>query len=614
MPFGTNLLDNGNVLFQIQSLTATSVDLVIEGDTSKKIPLNRISPESFELVTSLANIGSKYQFIINTEHMVPDPASRWQPHGVHGPSQVIDPASYQWQDSNWTGRPWAEAIIYELHVGSYTPQGTFAAVLNKLDELICLGITAIELMPIGQFPGVRNWGYDGVLLFAPANCYGNPEDLKTLVDACHKKGLMIFLDVVYNHFGPEGNYLHSYAEYFFTDKYQTPWGKALNFDGPNAQSVRRFFVENALYWLHEFHFDGLRLDAVHTLNDNSNKHIVLEICETIRQLENNKRHIHIILENDKNTASFLERNSNNKPIFASAQWNDDFHHVFHVAATGESDGYYSDYAIPDTNDALLSKLGKALTEGFIFQGEISQFHDNKHRGEVSKYLPPSAFVSFLQNHDQIGNRAFGERLTSLTSIEQLRFLTAIFILCPQIPMLFMGEEWAASSPFFYFCDLGSDLAPLVTQGRRAEFKHFRQFEKGKDLDSIPDPNAIKTFQSSILNWSERKLDKHYRQLAFYQKLIEVRKVHLLPLLDQIVSGKAYYKVINASVLYAVWPLKDTRFFALLANFSNITVKIDPGTIPIHTKVLFQEPDGSYEQLKDASLGPKAVIWFLGGLQ
>ena len=410
-------------------------------------------------------------------------------------SEVIDPSAYAWRDERWHGRPWAEAVIYELHVGTFSPEGTFAGVERRLDYLRDLGVTAIELMPIADFPGKRNWGYDGVLPYAPDAAYGRPEDLKRLVDAAHERGLMMFLDVVYNHFGPEGNYLNAYACEFFTERHKTDWGAAINFDGAASRAVRDFFIHNALYWLEEYHFDGLRFDAVHAIVDDSQPHILVELAEAVRAGPAADRHIHLVLENDRNEARYLRYTDDGKPRHYNAQWNDDFHHAFHVLLTGEKDGYYSDYADPVTRH-----LGRCLAEGFAYQGEPSPFRDGKPRGEPSAELPPAAFVTFLQNHDQIGNRALGERLGALTRPERLRAATVAWLLAPARPMLFMGEEFAASSPFLFFCDFGPELAQAVTNGRRREFARFEQFSSREMQERIPDPNHPDTFERSRLDW------------------------------------------------------------------------------------------------------------------
>ena len=406
-----------------------------------------------------------------------DPASRYQPEDVHGPSEVVDPAAFAWTDLEWQGRPWKEAVLYEMHIGAFTPEGTFGAAVTKLDYLLELGVTAIEIMPVGDFPGRRDWGYDGALSYAPDASYGRPEELKALVDAAHARGLMVLLDVVYNHFGPEGSFLKAIAPQFFTERYKTPWGEAINMDGDGSGPVREYFIHNALYWIEEFHFDGLRFDAVHAILDDSPRHLLEELAERVRSAFPGD-HVHLILENEENQASRLARDSTGRPRWYTAQWNDDLHHVLHVAVTGELAGYYGDYI------GRPEKLGRALAEGFAFQGEVMPYRGGP-RGEPSGALPPTAFVAFAQNHDQVGNRAFGDRLSAIASPEAVRAVGAVYLLLPQIPMLFMGEEWGAAQPFPFFCDFGPDLAQAVRKGRREEFARFPEFEDPAVRERIP---------------------------------------------------------------------------------------------------------------------------------
>ncbi|HEX2725573.1 MAG TPA: malto-oligosyltrehalose trehalohydrolase, partial [Beijerinckiaceae bacterium] len=434
MPFGAELT-SGGVRFALWAPTARDVALVLDG-------AEHAMPHDGDgwrrLVVPTAHAGSRYQYRIDGDLLVPDPASRFQPDDVSGPSAVIDPTAYAWADAGWRGRPWEEAVLYEVHVGTATPEGTYAGLAGKLEDLRDLGVTAIELLPLSDFPGARNWGYDGVLPFAPDASYGTPDDLKALVDRAHALGLMIFIDVVYNHFGPAGNYLHSYAGSFFTERHQTPWGAGINFDGAASRPVRDFFIHNALYWLQEFHVDGLRFDAVHAILDDSEHHVLAEIAEHARAALPG-REVHLVLENDANQARFLRREPDGHPALYTAQWNDDLHHCWHTLLTGEDDGYYVDYA-----DEPVRRLGRCLAEGFAYQGEPSAHRNGEARGEPSAHLPPAAFVSFLQNHDQIGNRALGERISHLAPPERLALARAGVLLAPHVPMLYMGEEWDAS--------------------------------------------------------------------------------------------------------------------------------------------------------------------------
>src|SRR5512134_1070251 len=403
MPFGAALRDDGATRFRLWAPGARRVDLALAHDVARA-ELSMAPHEGgwYETVAPDAPAGTRYAFRIDGGIAVPDPASRFNPEDVHAPSLVVDPLAFEWRDADWRGRPWEEAVVYELHVGTFTPAGTFAAASERLDDLVDLGVTAIELMPVADFPGRRNWGYDGVLPFAPDASYGTPEDLKRLVVAAHSRGLMMLLDVVYNHFGPEGNYLHLYAPQFFNPAHETPWGAAINFDGEHARTVRDFFVHNALYWLEEYCFDGLRLDAVHAVADDSAPDIVAEIAGAVRSGPGRDRHVHVVLENDGNHARYLAREAGGRPALATAQWNDDVHHAAHVLLTGETDGYYADYVEDSTR-----LLGRCLAEGYAYQGDVSRFRRQRARGEPSASLPPAAFVSLLQNHDQVGNRAFG---------------------------------------------------------------------------------------------------------------------------------------------------------------------------------------------------------------
>lgn len=492
---------------------------------------------------------------------VPDPASRFQPFGVHALSEVIDPDRYSWGDGAWVGRPWEETILYELHVGAFTPEGTYLGVMERLDHLVDLGVTAIELMPVAAGPGRRGWGYDGVCPFAPFAPYGRPEELKQLVDTAHQRGLMVFMDVVYNHFGPEGNYLHLYAESFFDESRHTPWGAALNFDREGSRVVRDFFIHNALYWLEEFHIDGLRLDAVHTIADDSHPHILEELAEAVHRGPATNRHVHLVLENDANEARFLRRGEDNRPVLHTAQWNDDIHHCVHALLTGEDQGYYADYA----EDAG-PLLARCLSEGFAWQGEPSGHRGGARRGEPSAHLPPTAFVNFIQNHDQIGNRAFGERLDDLIGGRAVEAAQSLLLLAPPIPLLFMGEEWGAENPFLYFTDVGADLADAVREGRRGEFKSFPEFASPEARERIPDPLAEDTFARSLLRWRDLEAERHAKRLDAVRDLLALRQRDIVPRLGGMTGGTATAAWSGEShVLSARWTLGDGSTLAVLAN-------------------------------------------------
>lgn len=548
LPFGAQIQSDGRVRFRLWAPGQDRVSLLIE--QQEPLPLDRRRDGSFELTTELARVGSRYAYQLSSGLRVPDPASRQQAESVHGPSLVVDPLAYQWRSASWRGRPWTEAVLYELHTGTFSDSGDFAGVQRRLDWLAGLGVTAIELMPVADFSGWRSWGYDGVLLFAPARPYGTPDQLKALIDAAHERGLMMFLDVVYNHFGPDGNYLGQYAPQFFTDRHHTPWGAAIDFAQP---MVRSFFIHNALYWLNEFRFDGLRLDAVHAILDDSATHILTELAERVRDACGPDRHVHLVLENDANQARFLGARR------YDAQWNDDFHHASHVVLTRESEGYYIDYQ----RDPLAA-LGRAMAQGFVYQGESSVHRDGAARGEPTQDLPLSAFVAFLQNHDQVGNRAFGERLAQLVRPELLKAAASILVLSPQIPMLFMGEEWASARPFQFFCDFEGELAQAVRDGRRREFARFPAFAESGVRDRIPDPNEAATFQRSKLDWSEVERDGHADHLHYCRELLAVRRRELMPRLGGVEVKNARYDT-TEGVLRVSWRLADNAVLTLLAN-------------------------------------------------
>jgi maltooligosyltrehalose trehalohydrolase len=603
MPFGTEVLDDGRVRFRLWAPAAKRVALCLDGDAPQPaLPMAAEQEGWFGLITELATTGTYYQFEIDGGLRVPDPASRFQPRDVHGPSQVIDPQDWDWRDKDWAGRPWEEAVIYELHVGTFTPDGTFSAVKDRLDHLVELGVTAIELMPVADFPGRRNWGYDGALLFAPDNQYGSPNDLKDLIQTAHAKGLMVFLDVVYNHFGPEGNYLHAYAPLFFTERHHTPWGAAINYDSDESHWVRQFFIQNALYWLEEYHFDGLRLDAVHAILDDSKPDILVELSERVHSGPGKHRPIHLILENYDNAAHYLARGSGGVPRWYVAQWNDDIHHVLHVLLTPETGGYYADYA-----DNRGARLGRCLSQGFAYQGEPSAFMDDKPRGEPSAHLPPMAFVSFLQNHDQVGNRALGERITDLAPPEQIRAALAMVLLAPSPPLLFMGEEWGAPQPFLYFCDFGEDLADKVTKGRRQEFARFPEFSDPAARQRIPDPNDFETFQRSVLDWSVLENPPHKDWLDLYRGLLRTRRETLFPRLAGTPGGKADYRLLGPRAVEVHWELGDEAHLTLLANLDREPV----GDVPAaRGDCLYVVGESVQASLRQNMLPAWSVAWFL----
>jgi malto-oligosyltrehalose trehalohydrolase len=601
MPFGAECRDDGAVRFRLWAPAAHQVELCI-ASRPMRIPLDRCDFGWFELVTDAAKLGTQYYFRVNDAQEVPDPASRFQPRDVHGPSEVVNAAAFDWQDREWHGRPWEEASIYELHVGALTPSGTFSAVRERLDYLTDLGITAVELMPVADFPGRRNWGYDGVFLFAPDSTYGRPEDLKELVQSAHDRGIMVLLDVVYNHFGPEGNYLRSYAPQFFTDRHCTPWGDGINFDGPESRVVRDFFIHNALYWLTEYHFDGLRLDAVHAIIDDSTPHILTELADAVRNSIGPDRHVHLILENDRNQARYLQRAECRQPKWYTAQWNDDVHHALHVLITGERDGYYSDYS-----DRPLDRLGRCLVDGFAYQGEPSLYRNGERRGEPTAGLTPTAFVSFLQNHDQIGNRAFGERIINAADCRAVRAAAAILLLAPSPPLLFMGEEFGTETPFLFFCDFEKDLAAAVTAGRRNEFAHFARFNDPAEREQIPDPNASSTFETSRLDWSELDQASHRDWLRFYRHLLKLRCQHIVSRLSAGCAINGDYEVHGDRGITAHWTFADQSKLMLMANLGTDSLA---GMASPASPVIFASEEVTASALKQGTLPPWSVAWFL----
>ncbi len=453
--------------------------------------------------------GDLYFFLLDGRQKRPDPASRRQPSGVHGPSQIVDTRAFQWSDSSWRGRFMAELVIYELHVGVFTQEGTFGGVLKHLEYLAELGITAIELMPVAQFPGTRNWGYDGVYPYAVQNSYGGPDGLRRLVDACHRRGLAVLLDVVYNHLGPEGNYLSDFGPYF-TDRYRTPWGSALNFDGPDSGEVRRFFIDNALFWIDDFHIDGLRLDAVHAIVDTSAFTFLEELAAAVhRRADQLGRRVHVIAESDRNDARLIRPNILGG-YGLDAIWSDDFHHCLHTILTGERNGYYRDFG-------TLRLMSKTLREGYAYTGQYSAYRRRRH-GNRPRGCSASQFVVFAQNHDQVGNRARGERLGSLVSFSDLKLAAGMVLLSPFVPLLFMGEEYGETAPFQYFVShTDPDLIEAVRKGRREEFAGFRW------ADDVPDPQAETTFSNSRLNHDLRAGGRHAVLVELYRELLRLRR-------------------------------------------------------------------------------------------
>ena len=555
--FGARLTSEGTT-FRLWAPAARRVDLLLE---QQRHPLTSCKHGWFETDVPDAKAGTRYKFRIDDEIDVPDPASAFQPDDVFGPSEVIDPANYAWRARDWRGRPWHETVLLEAHVGTFTQDGTYRAMIDKLDHLVETGITALELLPLADFAGSRNWGYDGVLWYAPDSAYGRPEDLKLLVDKAHLRGLMVFLDVVYNHFGPEGNYLGRYAPSFFTEA-QTPWGSAIDYRVPQ---VRAFAIENALYWLDEYRFDGLRLDAVHAIAELGEIPMLNDLSLAAGQLAaETGRHIHLVLENDDNRVSLLDPTQDPPRGKYHAQWNDDYHHAWHVKLTAEKQGYYRDY-----QRAPLSDIARALCSGFVYQGEASEHRGGQLRGEASGSLPPTAFVNFLQNHDQIGNRAFGDRLESHAKPAAIEAGLAITLLAPAIPMLFMGEEWGSKVPFPFFCDFKGGLADAVRKGRRDEYA----WAYATYGDDVPDPLSEATFRSAKLDWETTGGSD---RLALVRELLAIRQRHIMPRLAGARFGEA--RVADDGTLNANWHLGEDARLLLTANLSDRTIVAPSGNI------------------------------------
>jgi maltooligosyltrehalose trehalohydrolase len=576
-------LTNDGALFRLWAPAAKRVDLLLE----TAHPMTRGDDGWFSAEIAGVVAGARYKFRIDDEIDVPDPASAFQPEDVFGPSEVIDHAAYPWRAAGWRGRPWHEAVVIEAHVGTFTAEGSYRAMIDKLDHLVQTGITALELLPLADFAGSRNWGYDGVLWYAPDSAYGRPEELKALIDEAHLRGLMVFLDVVYNHFGPEGNYLGRYAPNFFTEAH-TPWGSAIDY---RVSQVRAFAIENALYWLREYRFDGLRLDAVNSIVEPGGLSLLSDLSTAAGQLAaETGRHIHLVLENGDNRASILDSTQDPPHGKYRAQWNDDYHHAWRVLMTGEKQGYYGDYQRSPLDD-----IARSLSSGFVYQGELSAFRGGK-RGEPSGRLAPTAFINFLQNHDQIGNRAFGDRLEGNADARAIEAALTVLLLAPSIPMLFMGEEWGSKTPFPFFCDFGGDLADAVRKGRRAEYA-WAYAEFG---DEVPDALDPSTRDSAVLDWNERDAPAARKRMTLVRDLLNVRQREIVPRLAGAAFGEAH--AATNRLLTANWRMGDGTTLRLLANLSDQTISHAPG-----------EPTGTLiwgSELGD-SVPPWTVLWRIG---
>lgn len=569
---GATYLGNNQCFFRVWAPKARSLEVHILAPEDRLAPLKKDDRGYFQGVVPDVRPGALYLYRLDEDKERPDPASKFQPEGVHQPSQVVDP-NFPWEDGHWSGLSLYNYVIYELHLGTFTLEGTFEAVIPHLDGLKNLGITAIELMPVAQFPGSRNWGYDGVHPCAVQNTYGGPEGLKRLVNACHQRGLAVILDVVYNHFGPEGNYIQDYG-YYYTERYHTPWGDAVNFDGPYSDEVRRFFIENALYWITECHIDALRLDALHALLDHSAETFLKDLAEAVHeQAEKLNRRVYLMAESDLNDVRLI-----NPPELGGfnldAHWLDDFHHALHTLLTGEDAGYYQDFG-------AVRHLAKAFQEGFIYSGQYSPYRRRRH-GSSTRHIAAHRFIAFAQNHDQIGNSMLGERLSQLVSLEGVKLAAGVLILSPFIPLLFMGEEYAESAPFLYFISfLDEDLVASVRRGRKEEFAAFQA------AGEPPDPQSQATFQRSTLDHSLKTREPHRTVWEFHRELFRLRRE--LPPLAHL--SKEHQEVLSFERAKVLWVKRWYEREAVLKIFHFGSESLD-AAMPL--------PAGQWQKLVDSA--------------
>lgn len=570
---GARYLGNATCEFTVWAPFLKHVSVRTVSPEERLIPMERDDTGYFSTTATDVAPGTRYLYRLECGADRPDPASNFQPEGVHGPSCIVDHGLFEWEDGAWTGIPLKEMIVYELHAGAFTPKGTFEAIIPRLEALKDLGVNALELMPVAQFPGSRNWGYDVAFPFAVQDSYGGHEGLKRLVNACHQKGLSVILDVVYNHLGPEGNYLEDFGPYF-TERYKTPWGRAINFDGAYSDEVRSFFIQNALYWFQNYHIDGLRLDAVHAIYDFSPKPFLAELSEKVEEFSRkNGRRFYLIAESDLNDTRLIQPPEAGG-LGMDAQWCDDFHHSLHTLLTGEKTGYYIDFG-------SVGDLVKSLKEGFVYSWSYSRYRKRRH-GSSSSDIPAGKFLVFSQNHDQVGNRMLGERLSMLTNFEALKLSAGVVILSPYIPLLFMGEEYAEESPFLYFIDhIDSDLVEAVRKGRREEFNKFKWEHEP------PDPKGLETFLRSKLDWSRRKEGRYRTLLEFYRQLIRLRReIPALSVSDERdfeVSGMEKERVI----FLRRWQNESSVF--CIFNFNTLDVQVNVDV-----------PQGPWEKVIDSS--------------
>ncbi len=577
--------------YRVWAPLARQVSVNVAGETIPMAPDRKVEGW-WQADGRRARAGEEYTFNVDDDRELPDPRSGWQPHGVHGPSRIVDHNAFLWTDEEFQAKPLSSALIYELHVGTFTAEGTFESVIGKLDHLKRLGVTHVELLPVADFPGKFGWGYDGVNLFAPRHLYGGPDGLKKLVDACHARNLAVVLDVVYNHLGPSGNYLPKFAPYF-TDRHHTPWGDALNFDGPYSDEVRRYFCDNALMWLRDYHFDGLRLDAVHAIVDTSATTFLEQLASEVDVLKAHLgRHLALIAESDLNDPRIV-RPWEIGGFGIDAQWSDDFHHALHSVVTGERNGYYSDFG-------SIRDLATAFETSYVYTGRRSKFRQKRH-GRPPIGLTGHHFLGYVQNHDQLGNRAQGDRLCHLTTKERARIAAALVLTAPFIPMLFQGEEFGANSPFQYFADFSDDpdLAKAVSEGRRKEFGQF-----GWKPEEVPEPGSPQTFERSKIRWDEMEREPHRSLLEWHRRLIELRRE-----LPQLTDGRLDLVVTDHNE-EEKWLFVERGLVSIVANFAD-----EPRTIPLRdgrpTNVLLASVPEGIETTDDAITLPGNSVAVLG---
>jgi maltooligosyltrehalose trehalohydrolase len=592
------------------------VELVLEAPVERVAAMDRVGDGYFRLHVPDASAGARYRYRLDDGDPLPDPASRFQPQGVHGPSQVVDPRAFAWNDAAWQGGERADLVLYELHLGTFTHEGTLQAASTRLPHLVDLGVTAVELMPVADFPGSRNWGYDGVAPFAPARCYGAPDDLRRFVDLAHHTGLAVHLDVVYNHFGPDGAWQGAFSRLYYSEVHRSPWGQGINFDGPGCEHVRRYVIENALHWIHEYHIDGLRLDATHAIVDDSPVHIVAAIADAVHGSPRGRSHrVRVIAEDHRNMASML------RPAVAGGWgldgvWSDDMHHQVRSALTGDRDGYFVDFSGAEED------ICTTIRDGWFYRGLESVFFGGP-RGSDPSGLPLSSFVVFIQNHDQVGNRAMGERLNHDVTAAAYRAVSALLLLLPESPLLFMGQEWAASTPFCYFTDHHEELGRAVTAGRRREFQRFARFADPESAAGIPDPQSESTWSDSRLRWDELEREPHAGMLRLYRRLLALRREEPA-LQSDVAAGAIPLTGVASGIITVRRDAPGSRSIQVLARLRGADTR-EVDVMPpagVHWKPLFTTEDPAFASagvpprlLAGGAIrfdGPGAIVLASGG--